>query len=593
MMKKICKADYVLAGVLFLLPFLHVSMGVNITDQGYNLANFELFPHMNQTWMISTLAANLVGKLFTWLPFGHYMLGMNIYCTLLLSILAVVLYNVLRKDFSNYAVFCGLLIALCFSWAPKVTLYQYLSYFLFNGAAVLLLRGLRKGNRRLLFGAGVLLGINLFVRFPNILQAALIVVVLYAAILQKKSFKEWMRDVLVCMAGYFVVAVPGILLIELLWGRGAYLDMINSLFAMTDTATAYSPFAMFTSVYYAYMENWYWFKWFLILAVLGTIVWGFLRRKWQRLVVFAGMVFGLLLILGFYGYKGMLNTYYEGYHSVYVWGVNLLMFTGIFMAFAVCLPRIPYEIKLYGLTVLVIIGITPLGSNNVLYSNYNNLYLLAPVTAGMVDLLWKKVDREKDVENSRIWRISAMPVVLVGSALILVTMVQTFLFHNAFVFGDTGFTMQTGAKVSENEKLTGMITTPANGEALGELTAFMEKNHLNGMPAIVWDQAPILYYILDIECAIGHFWPYLDSYPYEEFKEDMEAMEEYPVIIYQTIYYEDLLKGMTDADKKTQVIMEILQEGAYEEVFRNGHYAVCLPGPNIGGNISSNNGKNN
>lgn len=70
-------------------------------------------------------------------------------------------------------------------------------------------------------------------------------------------------------------------------------------------------------------------------------------------------------------------------------------------------------------------------------------------------------------------------------------------------------------------------------------------------------------------------------------------MEEYPVIIYQTIYYEDLLKGMTDADKKTQVIMEILQEGAYEEVFRNGHYAVCLPGPNIGGNISSNNGKNN
>ena len=186
-----------------------------------------------------------------------------------------------------------------------------------------------------------------------------------------------------------------------------------------------------------------------------------------------------------------------------------------------------------------------------------------------------------------------MPVVLVGSTLILVTMVQTFLFHNAFVFGDAGLTMQTGAKVPENEKLTGMITTPANGEALGELTAFMEENHLNGMQAIVWDQAPILYYILDIECAIGHFWPYLDSYPYAEFKGDIENMEEYPVIIYQTIYYEDLLKGMEDADPKTQVIMEILQEGAYEEVFRNAHYAVCLPGQNIGGNISSNNGENN
>ena len=581
MMKKTGRIDYVLAGILFLLPFLHVYVGVNVSDQGYNLANFELFPHMNQTWMISTLAANVVGKIFTWLPFGHYMLGMNIYCTLLLSVFTVVMYNTLRKDFSNYAVFCGLLIAVCFSWAPKVTLYQYLSYFLFNGAAVLLMMGLRKENRRLLFGAGVLLGSNLFVRFPNILQAALIVVVLYAAILRKKCFKEWVMDVLVCVAGYFVIAVPGIVLIEILWGRGAYLGMINNLFAMTDTATAYSPFAMFTSVYYAYRENWYWFKWFLILVVLGTIVWGFLKKKWQRYVVLAGMVLGIALILGFYAHQGMLNTYYKGYHSVYVWGANLLMFTGIFMVFAVCLPWIPYEIKLYGLTLLVIIGITPLGSNNVLYSNYNNLYLLAPVVTGMMELLWKMVYREKDTENERIRRISCMPTALVGSALILVTMVQTFLFHDAFVFGDTGIMAKTGIKVPGNERLTGIITTPENGNALEELTTFVEENNLVGLQTIVWDQAPILYYILDIECPIGHFWPWLDSYPYGEFKEDIEQMEEYPMIIYQTTYYEDLIKGMPDGDQKTQVIMQILQEGSYKEVFRNAHYAICLPGQNI------------
>ena len=89
---------------------------------------------------------------------------MNVYCTLLLSILSVVFFVVLKKDFSKYAVFCGLVIAISFSWAPKVTLYQYLSYYLFNAAALMLLWGLRKENRRLLFGAGVVLGINLFVR---------------------------------------------------------------------------------------------------------------------------------------------------------------------------------------------------------------------------------------------------------------------------------------------------------------------------------------------------------------------------------------------------------------------------------------------
>ena len=74
MKKKIYSIDWLRVGVLFLLPFLHVCIGINIMDQGYNLANFKHFPDMNQTWMISTLVANIAGKIFTWLPLGKYML---------------------------------------------------------------------------------------------------------------------------------------------------------------------------------------------------------------------------------------------------------------------------------------------------------------------------------------------------------------------------------------------------------------------------------------------------------------------------------------------------------------------------------------
>ena len=579
MEKKKCRIDYLLGGLLFLLPFLHVCIGVNTTDQGYNLANFELFPHMNQTWMISTLIANIVGKLLTWLPFGHFMLGMNVYCTLLLSILSVVFFVVLKKDFSKYAVFCGLVIAISFSWAPKVTLYQYLSYYLFNAAALMLLWGLRKENRRLLFGAGVVLGINLFVRFPNILHTALIVVVVYAAILRKKHFQELMKDILMCIAGYFAVAIPGIVLIEIIWGRGAYPGMINSLFAMTDTATSYSPFSMFTSVYYAYAENWYWFKWFLLEALAGVLVYGFLRKKWMKYAMQLFLVCGFVVILRFYWYWGMFNVKYTAYESVYVWGANLLMLAGLIMAFAVVLPKVTFELKLYGLAMLVIIGITPLGSNNVLYSNFNNLYLLAPVLAGMTELLWQRCQNQDRKEVGRkVWNFSAIPLVLVSTMLIGITAMQTFLFHGCFVFGDTKITAETSAKVEGNKKLTGMITTRDNAESLSQLSRFIEENDLTGSETIVWSQAPILYYILDTPCAIGHFWPSLDSYPYEEFVRDIEEMEEYPMIIYQSIYYEDLIKGAPEGDRKSQVIAEILQKGNYEEVFRNGYYTVCLPG---------------
>lgn len=578
MKNKLQKMDYLLGAILFLLPFLHVCIGINITDQGYNLANFKCFPDMNQTWMISTLVANIIGKIFTWLPFGKYMLGMNVYCTLLLSVLSVVLFRVLKKDFSKYAVFVGLIIAICLSWAPKVTLYQYLSYYLFDAAAIVLLMGIRKEDRRYMFGAGCLLAVNLFVRFPNILQVALIAVVVLAAILRKKRLVELIKDILVCVAGYLAVALSGLVMIEWIWGRGAYMGMISSLFAMTDTAIAYSPFSMFTSVIYAYLENLYWFKFFLVEAIGGFIVYGFLKKKWMKQAFVAALVMGFVAILGFCWHRDVLNTVYASYHSIYTWGTNLLMLGILLSGMSVILPGISFEMRLYGLTALVIIGITPLGSNNVLYSNFNNLYLVAPVLAGMICKLWDYSRIAVDENNEKkIWQISGLPIAVVSILLVGVILVQSFMFHGAFVFGDSVNSDKSYAYVEENKLLTGMLSTEEQAESLGSLSKYVAENEINGRKAIVWSEAPILYYLLDVECAIGHFWPWLASYPYEEFEADIEGMEEYPVIIYQADRYADLIQGEMELDDRSLLIHNLLNQGNYEEVFRNKGYAVCLP----------------
>ena len=73
--------DILFALILFLFPFLHINTGLDVVDTTYNLLNFEVFPNMNQTWGISTLLANFIGHGMTKLPFGHTMLGMNIFCT--------------------------------------------------------------------------------------------------------------------------------------------------------------------------------------------------------------------------------------------------------------------------------------------------------------------------------------------------------------------------------------------------------------------------------------------------------------------------------------------------------------------------------
>ena len=125
-----------------------------------------------------------------------------------------------------------------------------------------------------------------------------------------------------------------------------------------------------------------------------------------------------------------------------------------------------------------------------------------------------------------------------------------------------------------------MLTSEEQAESLGSLSKYMAENEINGRDAIVWSEAPILYYLLDIECAIGHFWPWLASYPYEEFKADIEGMEDYPVVIYQADKYADLMHGGSELDARSLLIHNLLNQGKYEEVFRNEEYAVCLP--NVG-----------
>lgn len=577
MAKKNRVIDVVLCAILVLLPFLHVNIGLSVADQGYNLINFESFPDMNSTWMIATLAANLVGKFFTYLPFGHYMLGMNIYCTLLLSVAAVLMYVVLKKDYNRYAVFLGLIIAICFSWSPKVILYQYLSYYLFCGGAVLLAQGLIKEKRLLLYLAGILLGINLFVRFPNILQVSLIVVVFVSAFIKKSKLKDMGLNVLCCIAGWCTIVLPVILIMEIACGRGAYLGMVQSLFAMTESATSYTPLAMLQSVYAGYLENFKWFIWFVVEAVVVTVIYGFLRKKWQKIAMALIAIVGFLFIIRIYWYWGVMNVKYTTYQSVMVWGTCFLMFSILMLFYILCSKKYEPIKRLYAISGLVIIIISPLGSNNALFSNYNNLYLLAPVVlGGIADFVMQY--REKGKRDKRnVWSFSAMPIGLVSTLFVLVVLFQTFMFHMFFVFGDAGITGEQKVVVPGNKKLAGIYTTETNAKELGELTAFFEENELREKEYIVWSHSPILYYALDLECAIGHTWPMLDSYTYAEFVGDLADNEEYPIVIYEAQYYPDLLTDTEELDDKTYWISELLDEGEYQEVFRNQYYVVCVP----------------
>lgn len=559
--------------ILFLFPFLHVTTGLDISDTGYNLANFENFPDINKTWMVSTFLSIAVGKIFTFLPFGHTIIGMYSYCAALSSIMVLCIYFGLRKYFPWYAVMLGQFIAVGMSWSPKTCLYQYLSYYLFDIGAVLLLTGLVKESRKLLAAAGVVLALNVFVRFPNVMDAALIVVVFLYGILNKKNI---LKEFLTCLLSYIATFVVFVLGIEIFLGKGSYINMITGLFTMTDSAGDYEPGGMVTKMLEDY---WFFFRWYVVLivwAVVSAIVYGFIKKQKTKIMYILAQIVvfcGVSILL----YKlGAFNFWYYAYSSIYGWGVFLLI-SAIILCVAVMLSKkMEAQDKLISLTVLIIIVMTPLGSNQGLYTGINNLFIVAAYLAGMICKYFKKEELEDEKREGFIWSLTSIKLCM--TLVIMASLMQAFLFGADFIFREEPFFNGDFVTITNNDVVGGVRTGKENAESFQELSDFIYSNGLKGQPAIFYGNAPMLSYALSMPCAISHSWPDLDSYTLNELKMDMENLKKQPVIVYncteKDYFNQDVVVDINS--EKERLIYDYVKVQNYKEIFRNSHYVVMI-----------------
>ena len=575
--------DYFFAVILFCFPFLHINSGFDIADTAYNLLNFQSFPQMNKTWAISTLLANLIGHGMTKLPGGGTVLGMNIYCTVLFGIFMLVFYFFLRRIYRALPVFLGLLLAEGFCWCPRVILYHYLSYFLFGLGAMLLLAGIRRNRLVYYILAGASLALNIFVRFPNIVECALIVVLIYYGIKEKKNI---FKPLLCCIGGYLAIALVGVLCVSLYFGRSSYPDMIHSLFGMTKEATSYTPKSMLKTILGDYLTYVKPLLPFIGIAILGIPFFVLFKKVWVKVLTVIFMAVAFVAVMRVEYYYAIFNFNFTDYRSIYMWGVFLLM-TALFLAVKNLFDRnVSVERKLLGLTVLVIIFITPIGSNNGLYTALNNLFFPAVFVIGelMADFdgkLWTEI---KENQKSRFWwgRFSFRTLGLMFAGAAFLT---GLAFGVIFLFRDASFLKGEFATLSDNPVMKGIRMNTVNTAALQEVNDYLNQNDLKHRKAISYGFIPGMMYVFEEECALSHSWPDLDSFPTEELAADLEEISfstDLPVFFY-TAEYEDLTKINPDEAKndKQRLMIDFLQRNSYREVMRNDRYVICLPGANI------------
>jgi hypothetical protein len=581
--------------ILLIYPLRHILVGAEWWDTGYNYGNFVYMDQMDPMWFFSTYLATTLGNAFSCI--SETMLGLNVLTGLLVSVLALLGYYFFwrRLEIPVWLVFLGEMLALSLCWCPTALLYNYLTYLFFAVSVVCLYGGLTTHrswlSMPLLLMAGFFLGGNMFVRFSNLPQMALILAVWVYEILQHHKWKEILRKTLICLAGYLLGA--GIVLINIhrAYGIDLYVQSITRLLEMPQEASSYTPMAMIIGPIHNYRQNLNWLILPGILTAIATFIFTLCPAKLRKWGI---LPYGAIILASFYYLmqQNMFDFVYTDKTSVFQWGVTFLILT-----FLVCLIQIfrpgvtPKDKLMPGLCVLILL-ITPLGTNNHLYTVINNLFMVAPYT------LWMLYRFLRFSLNKQVGRftISLLAAKITLICILLMIFVQSAIFGWVYVFSEAGGGENLHTKIENNAILKGIYTSPDRAAIIGSLSEYVTAHNLTGREIILYGQIPAMSYYLEMPFAITS-WPDLQSYGLNVMTADLEKLEaaiaegsrQLPAVLLEIRYGAYISDGaaalramnLTDdeierveADPKFALIQIWLEKFEYHPVFKNDKFVL-------------------
>lgn len=576
--------------ILFLLPLLKINQGVDLTDTPYSLGNYRFFAQTEGVWVLSTFLSNVTGFLVTKLPMGGTMLGMKLYTGLFVSAMGLLGYRFFKTKMPSWMAFLGEVAAIGFCWCPTGILYNYMTYFFFLLGAILLFRGLAGARPVCLVLAGICLGLNVAVRVPNILEVSMIVALWFYGAIKKKSFEEILKETGLCVAGFLAAQAVMFGVMSFLYGIGAYGEMISGLFGMAGSASDYTLGEMLLSIWSAYFKG---FKWmlYMILCILPGIPFFMIQK--EKFPLLRRIVYCVCIVFLFYvlGRWGMYNFRYYQKESGLQWGVIFLIISLAVGVWMLITRMVDDEWKLIGCIALVMILVTPLGSNNYVWPALNNLFFVAPVTFWMI---YRFVCFGREYLD-RTEKVTLFPVKAMVSGVLIAFLIQSIGLGMGYVFKDGEDGQLRNMKVLNNTVLQGMYTTALNAETIDELSIFMTEHETEyaGKELVLYGDICGLSYYLDRAPAIFTSWPDLDTNSLERLQSDLDKVNglisekgQRPLVIItpqidafyrqdeQAMEWWSTDKKAYTEDKKLSAIMAFMDGNNYIPVFANEAFVV-------------------
>lgn len=565
------KALVITCVLLCAYQLIGVFAGFELCDSGFYLTFYEHIFDAPQCveYNFMYYLAGLTGGAFLQLFPSSGLLGirlLGLFCNLLCICLV---YRVYIGRIPASAVLLGMSLTVI-SYVPmQMAFYHDLqTCLLFVIAVVLLVEGLEESSRWLLFLGGFVIGLNVFVRLPNLLDYCVVTVIVVHGLLYKGAFRRYAGYCALFSAG-FACGIAGVLL--LMKGLGHYpyfVNVLKELVSMGSDNSGNNSHGLLT------MLAGYMHKYRLIVLLAGkslilyavVLVPAFFIRRCRRLVLplsFSVALAGLAYVI----VRSEIMTVLYAFCLVGTLGGLFFLKDNAVRLLSYC-----------GLLMMLVV---PLGSDY-LYNNGSVIFWLAlPVSVAFFYHLPGYAEKKG-------WHVPVR-MLLVSTVVIYALSCGARMVQEGCYFDEGFFLSKRHAIRSEKTKC--IYTSKERAEVVNDLLEGVRPYLKEGDCLFAYGSIPMLNYLTGTKPFLGCSWP--EQFSARTLKRKLEGYEgKKPMVLRQKFnsigngawkadadYLTDCGKesGTLCTNEKNRIIDRYIRMNGYRAVFENDYFVLYIP----------------
>jgi hypothetical protein len=477
---------------LFIYPLLFIWQGLDVTDSGFFLSNYQLFfedaniRSVHVAWL-----TNVIGGLW-WNLFGNLgVIGFKLLWVLMIWIGFYLAYRLLKPYSSK----------LLLGWALFITLlavtnrggnwfnYNTMTSVLYMAGAWTLMEGLRQHSRNFLIASGFLLGISVFARLPNILAMSLAAIILIHGILNKSRLRTLINDLLIFSLGGLISLSVVLIAMEWLAHRHLFIEEVQHLFSQAEKADYHhSSHALL----YLFIKD-------HILAGIAGIACSLALIGVSMLANKLFQPKSGLWWLSIFGLAGLATVAFLLWHGFWRWTIPGILYL-VLIAYIFGFIKQSIEYRILALIALGVLVLVPLGSGNGIHNAIHGMWIALPIV-----LLFFM----QPTVTIRNWKWSQESFnyarVLVITTLVLSSLVQAM----SYTYRDSKNRLEMTATV-EHPLLIGVLTTNERAKVMQELLDELKEYVKPGDFIFAYEEISLIHFLTQTRPYLYHTWPMLE-----------------------------------------------------------------------------------